>query len=187
MSKYDVSLVSAVEGRKRQILVELLRQNSELTLGELHQLSKGELGKLLASITVRDLLHPEGVRETPAPKAAAAAAPAGRPGRPGRKPVAKAPAEKATREPAAAPAKAAKAAKAEPAAEVNTRTPSGREAFDKGVLEVLKSIGGPAGAGEIQRRVGGTNMQVRSAVNRLIEAGQVTWTGKARGTRYRVA
>jgi hypothetical protein len=179
MSKYDVSLVSAVEGRKRQILVELLRQNSELTLGELHQLAKGELGKLLASITVHDLLHPEGLREA-APKVL------GRPGRPGRKSVAKAPAEaKPTRE-AAAPAKAGKA-KAEPLPEVNTRTPAGRAAFDKAVFEALKAIGGPAGAGEIQRRVGGTNMQVRSAVNRLIEAGQVTWTGKARGTRYRVA
>ncbi|MCY1062873.1 hypothetical protein [Nannocystis sp. SCPEA4] len=179
MSKYDVSLVSAVEGRKRQILVDLLRQNSELTLGELHQLSRGELGKLLSTITVQDLLG--GTAREAAPAAVS------RPGRPGRKPVAKAPAESKAKEPAAAPAKAAKGAKAEPAAEVNTRTPSGREAFDQGVFEALKAIGGPAGAGEIQRRVGGTNMQVRSAVNRLIEAGQVTWTGKARGTRYRVA
>jgi hypothetical protein len=183
MSKYDVSLVSAVEGRKRQILVDLLRQNSELTLGELHQLSKGELGKLLSSITVQELLHGEsGARES----ASIEPARGGRPGKPGRKPVAKAPESKSTKE-AAAPAKSGKGAKAEPAAEVNTRTPTGRDAFDKGVLEALKSIGGPAGAGEIQRRVGGTNMQVRSAVNRLIEAGQVTWTGKARGTRYRVA
>ena len=181
MSKYDVSLVSAVEGRKRQILVDLLRQNSELTLGELHQLSRGELGKLLSSITVQDLLQSGGGAREAAPAAAS------RPGRPGRKPVAKAPAEAKAKEPAAAPAKSGRGAKAEPAAEVNTRTPSGREAFDQGVFEALKSIGGPAGAGEIQRRVGGTNMQVRSAVNRLIEAGQVTWTGKARGTRYRVA
>jgi hypothetical protein len=182
MSKCDVSLVSAVEGRKRQILVDLLRQNSELTLGELHQLSRGELGKLLSTITVQDLMQSGGggTRE-------AAPAVASRPGRPGRKPVAKAPAEVKAKEPAAAPAKSGRGAKAEPAAEVNTRTPSGREAFDQGVFEALKAIGGPAGAGEIQRRVGGTNMQVRSAVNRLIEAGQVTWTGKARGTRYRVA
>lgn len=181
MSKYDVSLVSAVEGRKRQILVDLLRQNSELTLGELHQLSRGELGKLLSTITVQDLLQSGGGAREAAPAAAS------RPGRPGRKPVAKAPAEAKAKEPAAAPAKSGRGAKAEPAAEVNTRTPSGREAFDQGVFEALKAIGGPAGAGEIQRRVGGTNMQVRSAVNRLIEAGQVTWTGKARGTRYRVA
>jgi hypothetical protein len=183
MSKYDVSLVSAVEGRKRQILVDLLRQNSELTLGELHQLSKGELGKLLSSITVQELLH----GESAAREAAGGGAKLLRPGRPGRKPVAKAPAESKPAKEAAAPAKSGKGAKAEPAAEVNTRTPSGREAFDQSVFEALKAIGGPAGAGEIQRRVGGTNMQVRSAVNRLIEAGQVTWTGKARGTRYRVA
>lgn len=183
MSKYDVSLVSAVEGRKRQILVDLLRQNSELTLGELHQLSKGELGKLLSSITVQDLLNPEGAAREPA----IVAPRAGRPGRPGRKPAKAAAESRPAKETAAAPARAGKGAKAEPAAEVNTRTPTGREAFDNSVFEALKSIGGPAGAGEIQRRVGGTNMQVRSAVNRLIEAGQVTWTGKARGTRYRVA
>ncbi|MFY0530733.1 hypothetical protein [Nannocystis pusilla] len=138
MSKYDVSLVSAVEGRKRQILVDLLRQNSELTLGELHQLSKGELGKLLSSITVQDLLNPEGAAREPA----IVAPRAGRPGRPGRKPVAKAPAEsRPAKEAAAAPAKAGKGAKAEPAAEVNTRTPTGREAFDNSVFEALKSLG----------------------------------------------
>ena len=181
MSKYDVSLVSAVEGRKRQICIDLLRQNPELTLGELHQLARGELGKLLSTITVDDLLHPGSERE------AAPSRPVAQPGRPGRKPMAKAPEAKPSREPAAAPAaKPAKAAKAEPA-EVNTRTPAGRDEFDRSVFEALKAIGGPAGAGEIQRRVGGTNMQVRSAVNRLIEAGQVTWTGKARGTRYRLA
>lgn len=183
MSKNVVSLVSAVESRKRQICIDLLRQNPELTLGELHQLARGELGKLLSTITVHDLLHPGEARP-------AAPQPAARPGRPGRKPVAKAPAEaKSAKEPAAAPAKPAKAAAkpAEAETEVNTRTPAGREAFDQAVFEALKAIGGPAGAGEIQRRVGGTNMQVRSAVNRLIEAGQVTWTGKARGTRYRLA
>src|SRR5690242_278430 len=106
MSKYDVSLVSAVEGRKRQILVDLLRQNSELTLGELHQLSKGELGKLLSSITVQDLLNPEGAAREPATIVAPRA---GRPGRPGRKPVAKAPAEsRPAKESAAPPAKAGK-------------------------------------------------------------------------------
>jgi hypothetical protein len=185
MSKNVVSLVSAVESRKRQICIDLLRQNPELTLGELHQLARGELGKLLSTITVQDLLGSDRPRPAAAPQAAA------RPGRPGRKPVAKAPVEAkpAKESAAAAPAKPAKpAAKpAEAAAEVNTRTPAGREAFDKAVHEALKAIGGPAGAGEIQRRVGGTNMQVRSAVNRLIEAGQVTWTGKARGTRYRLA
>lgn len=180
MSKNVVSLVTAVESRKRQICIDLLRQNPELTLGELHQLNRGELGKLLSTITVSDLL--QGSAGAAAPRAV------GRPARGGRKSVAKAPAEaKPAKEPAAAPAKAPKAPKAEAAPEVNTRTPAGREAFDNAVLEALRAIGGPAGAGEIQRRVGGTNMQVRSAVNRLIEAGQVTWTGKARGTRYRLA
>lgn len=190
MSKYDNSFVSAVEGRKRQICIELLRQNLDLTLAEIHQLAKGDLGKLLSTITVSDLLTTEQPRRDVAPKAAPAKREAPRK-------VAKSPVEAKESKPPkerpaaeAKPAKPAKAAPAEaaaPAAEVNTRTPAGRDAFDKAVFEAIKAIGAPAGAGELQKRVGGTNMQVRSACNRLIEAGQVTWTGKARGTRYSVA
>lgn len=197
MSKSDSSFLSALEGKKRQICIELLRQSPDMTLAELNQLSRGELGKLFATIAVSDLLNPEQQRDvTPAKAAPAPKQPKqkARGGRGGGK-VAKSPAaEKPTArgadkgEKAAKPAKAEKPAEEAAAAEeVNTRTPAGREAFDKAVYDALKAIGGYAGAGEIQKRVGGTNMQVRSAVNRLIEAGQVNWTGQARGTRYRVA
>lgn len=205
MTKSDSSFLSALEGKKRQIAIELLRQSPDMTLAELNQLSRGELGKLFATIAVSDLLVGEQQRDVaPVRTAPAAKQPkqTGRGGRRGGNKVAKSSAadkparaaekgDKAERteskgDKAAKPAKADKPAE-EAGGEVNTRTPHGREAFDKAVFDALKAIGGYAGAGEIQKRVGGTNMQVRSAVNRLIEAGQVNWTGQARGTRYRVA
>jgi hypothetical protein len=205
MTKSDSNFLSALEGKKRQICIELLRQSPDMTLAELNQLSRGELGKLFATIAVSDLLNPDQQRDVAPAKAAPAAKQKKqkeqkeRGGRRGGAKVAKSSAaEKPARGAEKADGKGEKAAKparaekpAEEAAggpqEVNTRTPAGREAFDKAVFDALKSIGGYAGAGEIQKRVGGTNMQVRSAVNRLIEAGQVNWTGQARGTRYRVA
>lgn len=208
MSKSDSSFLSALEGKKRQICIELLRQSPDITLAELNQLSRGELGKLFSTISISDLLNPDQARDVAPAKAAPAAKQQkqkARGGRRGGNKVAKSSAgEKASARGAEKAEKADKGEKGEKAAkptkaekpaeeasggpqEVNTRTPAGREAFDKGVFDALKAIGGYAGAGEIQKRVGGTNMQVRSAVNRLIEAGQVVWTGQARGTRYRVA
>lgn len=164
MPKLDI--VSAIEGRKRQLLVEELRKRHELTIGEIHQLARGELGPELRSITIADLIG-----SGPASSVSGAA----RQGRASREPEARVPRPKPVTSPSS---------QNKPLREVVTRTAAGREAFDQRILEAIKAIGGPAGATEIQHRVGGTNMQVRSGVNRLIEAGHVTWTGKARGTRY---
>ncbi|MFZ6183866.1 hypothetical protein [Nannocystis pusilla] len=164
MPKLDI--VSAIEGRKRQLLVEELRKHHELTIGEINQLARGELGPQLRSITIADLIG-----SGPESSVSGAA----RQGRASREPEARAPRPKAVKSPSS---------QNKPLREVVTRTAAGREAFDQRILEAIKAIGGPASATEIQRRVGGTNMQVRSGVNRLIEAGHVTWTGKARGTRY---
>jgi len=166
MPKFD--LISAMEAQKRQLLIDLLRQHPELTLGELQELARGELGPTLRSITIGDLDSggtAQGASSTPAP---------GRP-RTGR-PTGVTP-DKSARTPtpvAASP-------------EVNTRTAAGREAFDKKILEAVTAGGGPVSATQVQARVGGTNMQVRAGLNRLIEAGHLTWSGQARGTRYQVA
>ncbi|MCY1061696.1 hypothetical protein [Nannocystis sp. SCPEA4] len=161
MPKFD--FVSALEGRKRQLLVEELRKHHELTIGELNQLARGELGSVLRSITIAELMGSGPVSGVSG--AARGASPEAR--IPRRNPVNSSSSQnKPSRN------------------EVVTRTAAGREAFDKQILAAIHAIGGPANATEIQRRVGGTNMQVRSGVNRLIEAGHVTWTGKARGTRY---
>ncbi|MFO7565407.1 MAG: hypothetical protein R6X02_22390 [Enhygromyxa sp.] len=68
--------------------------------------------------------------------------------------------------------------------EVNTRTAAGRREYDARVLEFIQDSADAVTATEIRNHVGGTSLQVRKAVARLIETERVTWQGKARGTRY---
>ena len=197
MSKNDVEFINAIESRTRGILVDLLRESPDRTVRDLQQLVRGEYGSVLATITLGELSG--GATTEAAPKAAGRKAPVAK--AQGKAPAA--PKAKATK--AAAKASAPKAGKgkaaAKPAAEaappegakqaapasVDVRTPAGRQAFDEAVFGAVQSIGGSVGAGQIQKITGGTNMQVRSACNRLIEAGRLSWSGKARGTRYFVA
>ena len=67
---------------------------------------------------------------------------------------------------------------------VNTRTAAGRREYDARVLDYVQGAEEAVSATEIRNNVGGTSLQVRKAVARLIEAEKVTWHGKARGTRY---
>ena len=189
MSKHDVLILSAIESRTREFCINVIRENLALTVGELQELCRGELGKFVSTITLGELSTGEAAAP---PKSTSKAQPA--------KKQPKSSPAKANR---AKPSKGAKAkpAKAKPAADeaavaapkpsaaepVDTRTPAGRQAFDEAVFSAVQSIGSPAGAGDIQKLTGGTNMQVRAACNRLIEAGRLSWSGKARGTRYFVA
>lgn len=88
--------------------------------------------------------------------------------------------------PAAAPAPAAEAParRAGAAKTVNTRTPEGRTRYDEAVLSLVRESDGPIAAATIRKKVGGTPLQVRAALNRLIEAGQVEYQGRARAMRY---
>lgn len=70
-------------------------------------------------------------------------------------------------------------------AEIDTRTPAGRARYDARVLEVMSEE--PATSQMLRPKTGGTVMQFRAAVNRLIQAGKVTWDGQAKGTRYWLA
>ncbi len=67
---------------------------------------------------------------------------------------------------------------------VNTRTPEGRAEYDTAVLEAVGSFKSAAGSSQLRKKVGGTPLQMRTALNRLIESGKVTYEGKARATRY---
>lgn len=67
---------------------------------------------------------------------------------------------------------------------IDTRTPEGRAVYDEALLKAVKSAKAPIGAGMIIAEVGGTPLQARSGLARLIEAEKITWTGKARGTKY---
>jgi hypothetical protein len=116
----------------------------------------------------------------------AAAAPKRGPGRPpgsgkkrgrppGRKPGRPA---KAASAPAAAPAAAAKGSK------VDTRAASGRGKFDEAVLAAVKAGKGPVKAVDLRKKVGGTSLQMRAALHRLIASKKIKAQGKARGTTY---
>ncbi|MEM6290038.1 MAG: hypothetical protein AAGA54_02200 [Myxococcota bacterium] len=67
---------------------------------------------------------------------------------------------------------------------VNTRTPEGRAAYDEAVLQAVGSFKSPAGSSQLRKKVGGTPLQMRTALNRLIDEKKVTYEGKARATRY---
>lgn len=181
-SKYEAAFQAAVIDRERQICIDLLRETPELTLGEIHKLSKGSLGRIFDAISVAEILA--------GAASSAPAKPKGRVGRPrgsksSPKAKAKAPAQQSLVE-QAEPAAAVEEAVSEAPPTVNTRTPAGRAAYDKAIFQALADIGEPVGVAKLMARAGGTNLQARAALNRLIDAGKVSWTGKARGTRYNV-
>ncbi|HWB79927.1 MAG TPA: hypothetical protein VG755_33410 [Nannocystaceae bacterium] len=77
--------------------------------------------------------------------------------------------------PAAAPGKKAS---------VDTRAAAGRGKFDEAVLAAVKAAKGRVKANDLRKKVGGTSLQMRAALHRLIESGKIKSQGKARGTTY---
>ena len=67
---------------------------------------------------------------------------------------------------------------------VDTRTPEGRAKYDAMIFKVVKAAKHPLGAAAIIEAVGGTPLQARVGLARLIADEKITWTGKARGTKY---
>jgi uncharacterized membrane protein len=126
-------------------------------------------------------------------RASTAAAPASRgPGRPkgsGKKKskakkTAKAAAPKAAAPKAAAPKAAApKAAKAD----VDTRAAAGRAKYDDAVLAAIRGSKGKVKAADLRKKLGGSPLQIRAALHRLIESKQIKASGQARGTAYQAA
>ena len=175
MSKFETTFRTAVLNAERDVLVEQIRANPQMNLSELGKLATGGLAGLLGSITIGDLVGGGG--------GAAAPARAGK-GRGGRKPGPKGSAAKRTGAKAAKPRGAKAAPAAAGGADVDTRTAEGRAAYDANVLAALKGATGPQAASDLTNKVGGTPLQIRTALARLIEAGSVNWAGRARGTRY---
>ena len=150
MSTFEREFNSAVEAVERDVFINLVCENPQLTLAELTRLGKGKFANLLSSVSVGDIIEAGGTG----------------------------PSRGEDKAKAKAKAKAAKA--------VNTRTPEGRRAYDAAVFSVVEGAERPIKAPEITAQVGGTALQVRKSLARLIEAGKVTWEGKARGMRYSV-
>lgn len=69
--------------------------------------------------------------------------------------------------------------------DIDVRTAAGRAAYDEAVFEVIKNADGEyVSAQQVRKAVGGKPHQARKALNRLIDAGQISFKGKARATRY---
>ncbi|MFO7567797.1 MAG: hypothetical protein R6X02_34475 [Enhygromyxa sp.] len=156
MSSFEREFNSAVEAVERDVFINLVCENPQLTLAELTKLGKGKFASLLSTVSVGDIIEGgrNGVRV----------------------------AEDADPEERSAKVKTNKAKVKTKA--VNTRTPEGRKAYDAAVLAVVEESDRPIKAPEITARVGGTALQVRKSLARLIDLGKVTWEGKARGMRY---
>jgi hypothetical protein len=185
MSRFETTFRNAIANAERDVLVDQIRANSQMSLSELGKLATGELGKLLNQITVADLLG-AGARKAGGQQQERAAEGVRKAG--GRQEAAK-PAAAEGRKPAAAAAKPAQAeggrkpAKAAQV-DVDTRTAEGRAAYDTAVLAALRAATGPQSASDLTAVAGGSPLQIRTALARLIEAGSVRWSGRARGTRY---
>ena len=163
MSSFEREFNSAVEAVERDVFINLVCENPQLTLAELTKLGKGKFANLLSSVSVGDIIQGgrNGVRTAEEPDD--------------------------EDEDDERPGKAKTSKAKVKTKSVNTRTPEGRKAYDAAVLAVVAESERPIKAPEITSRVGGTALQVRKSLARLIELGKITWEGKARGMRYSVA
>jgi hypothetical protein len=152
------------------------------------------LESLVANMTVAELAQRSGRSVAQLVELAfgspAAAAPKRGPGRPpgaakrGRPPGSgRGPGRPPKAEAAAAPAAAPKG-KPGKAPAVDTRAAASRSKFDESVLGAVRGSKGRVKAVDLRKKVGGSSLQIRAALHRLIEDGKIKSQGKARGTTY---
>ncbi len=180
MSRFETTFRNAVANAERDVLVDQIRANSQMSLQELGKLAMGQLGNLLNQITVADLIGERAPRSgdtSPARKSSVEPRKAASPAQETPASSRKAKAEGGAR-------KAEGGARKPAGAEVDTRTAEGRAAYDEAVLAALKGMTKPASASDLTSVAGGSPLQIRTALARLIETGGVHWSGRARGTRY---
>ncbi|MFO0636519.1 MAG: hypothetical protein U0168_27125 [Nannocystaceae bacterium] len=153
---------TSLETLVSQMTVSELAQRSGISVGTLVELAFGGRG---AATPARSPAAASGRKRGRKPKAASAAK-------------------------AAKPAKAAKSAPAKAeapkgrGADVDTRAPAGRAKYDETVLAAIKGSKGKVKAGDLRKKVGGTPLQIRTALHRLLTDGKIKSQGKARGTTY---
>lgn len=208
LDQFRTDLKKATEDAQRALVVEVLKRRAgNLTLGDLRELLSSPLGNGLDDVAVASLLGTQvNLDDSNAAKgharkvskAKAGRAEAGEP-RTGKAKVGKA---RARNEPkarkaavvqaSAGTAKAGKAkakvgkvkaGKAQAASQGTAATAAPTDAqLDVAVTDALKN--GPASSSVIQKAVGGSIDRIRSALHRLVDAGQVTRTGERKLTRY---
>lgn len=154
---------AALEAGSRSAVIKALVAHPDATVAELRKLSQADpiLARMFRSITIADLFKGDGVVT-------------------GRK-RAKAP---TTARRYGSTTRVKRDRLQVEFTAIDTRTIEGRAAYDDALLKAVKSAKAPIGAGMIIAEVGGTPLQARSGLARLIEAEKITWTGKARGTKY---
>lgn len=162
VSSFEREMSAAVKDVQRAVFLDLIRSHPEMTLAELSKLSKGQFSSLLSSVTVGEVIN------------------AGREGDRSTKMVTPSFEDDEDEQ----DEDEDDDEDGEEGSDVNTRTAVGRREYDNRVLEFVRNSSDAVSATEIRNHVGGTSLQVRKAVARLIETEQVTWQGKARGTRY---
>lgn len=67
----------------------------------------------------------------------------------------------------------------------DTKTPTGRAKYEDAIIEALVGQGWML-AQEVRLHAGGTPLQARTALNRLVQRGAVEHRGQARATEYRL-
>ena len=72
------------------------------------------------------------------------------------------------------------------AKEIDTRSPEGRQQYDAQVYDTLSVAKIWLSAAALRQEVGGTPLQMRTALNRLVELDKVIYQGQARATQYKV-
>lgn len=188
MSRFETTFRNAVASAERDVMIEQIRKTPQMSLAELGKLATGDFSSLLKGITIGEVLGlaaGKAKAKAPVETAKPSERKAGRSTAKGRKAKAKADKPKAEKAKADKPkAKKAKDGAPKRAKGVDTRTPVGREAYDQAVLDAVVAAGKAASAPELTAIAGGTPLQIRTALGRLIERGLVKWTGQARGTRY---
>ena len=155
MSSFEREFNSAVEAVEREVFINLVCENPQLTLAELTKLGKGKFANLLDSVRVGDIIDAgtQGVAVN----------------------------GRGYNDDERVGSDGSGRIKAK---SVNTRTPEGRNAYDEAVFAIVDGADRPIKLPEITSAVGGTALQVRKSLARLIEQGKVTWDGKARGMCY---
>jgi hypothetical protein len=156
MGKISDAFQDAMAAQAKAALTDVVTKNPGTTVKDLRKLIS--MAPELGSMTLGELLGAGGSTKTSAPRRAAKRSTAAKKG--GRK-------------------------RAPSIVKRDVRRQSGRDALDADVLAALEQCGGDTVAARQVREILHTDpTQLRASLNRLIAAGKVTFTGKARGTRY---
>lgn len=176
VSSFEREMSAAVKDVQRSVFLDLIRSHPEMTLAELSKLSKGQFSGLLSSVTVGEVINAGQEFGDAEPMQAASSGSSTLTG--------SSAGSSGSMLSSGAMGSLSLLVHDESADEVNTRTAAGRREYDQRVLEFVRESDEAVSATEVRNHIGGTSLQVRKSVARLIEDEKVTWQGKARGTRY---